>query len=72
MYVVRPVAASNTLLVESGFKGGLIAMIRSRCLLIPLLFNVLLPNAGMSKGQAVTVSAESDGTVQITARWPLP
>jgi hypothetical protein len=70
MYVVRPVAASNTLLVESGFKGGL--MIRSRCLLIPLLFNVLLPNAGMSKGQAVTVSAESDGTVQITARWPLP
>lgn len=41
-------------------------MIRSRCLLIPLLVNVLLPSAGMSQGQAVTVSAELDGTVQVT------
>ena len=66
MRVPRPVAASNKLLVESGFKGGLITMIRSRCLLIPLLLNVFLPNAGMSQGRAVVISAEPDGTAQIT------
>ena len=41
-------------------------MIRSRWLFIPLLLNVLFPNAAMSQGQAVAVSAGRDGTAQIT------
>src|SRR5580700_3405313 len=40
-------------------------MIRSRGLLITLLFNGLFPNVGMSQGQPVAVSAGADGAAQI-------
>jgi hypothetical protein len=40
-------------------------MIRSRGLLITLLFNGLFPNAGMSQVQAVAVSAAADGAALI-------
>src|SRR5258708_39737141 len=66
MYVARAVAARNALLVELGFKGGSITMIRSRWCLIPFLLSVLLADAGMSQYQAVAVSAGQDGTAQIT------
>jgi len=66
MHVARPVDASNTLLVELGFKEGLIMMIRSRWLLIPFLLSVLLADTGMSQDQAVAVSAGRDGSAQIT------
>jgi len=41
-------------------------MIRWRMLLIALLLNALLPNAGMSQSQAVAVSAAQDGIAEIT------
>src|SRR5271155_904720 len=41
-------------------------MIRSRCLIFPLLLNILLPNAAMFQGRDVVISAEPDGTAQIT------
>ena len=66
MYVARAVAARNALLVELGFKGGSITMIRSRWFLIPFLLSVLLADTGMSQDQAVAVSAGRDGTAQIT------
>ena len=39
---------------------------RSCWLIIPLLLNVLFPNAGTSRAQAVAVSAAQDGAAQIT------
>jgi hypothetical protein len=66
VYVARAVAARNALLVELGFKGGSITMIRSRWFLIPFLLSVLLADTGMSQDQAVAVSAGRDGTAQIT------
>ena len=66
MHVARAVAARNALLVELGFKGGSITMIRSRWFLIPFLLSVLLADTGMSQDQAVAVSAGQDGTAQIT------
>ena len=66
MYVARAVAARNALLVELGFKGGSVTMIRSRWFLIPFLLSVLLADTGMSQDQAVAVSAGQDGTAQIT------
>jgi hypothetical protein len=66
MPVARAVSASDTLLVELGFKGGSITMIRSRCILIPFLLSVLLVDTGMAQDQAVAVSAARDGAAQIT------
>src|SRR5258708_39844465 len=69
MHVARAVAARNALLVELGFKGGSITMIRSRWFLIPFLLSVLLADSGMSQDRAVAVSAERDGTAQITLAY---
>src|SRR5260221_3741457 len=66
MHVVRAVAARNALLVELGFKGGSVTMIRSRWVLIPFLLSVLLADTGMSQDRAVAVSAGRDGSAQIT------
>jgi len=41
-------------------------MIRSRWLLIPFLFSVLLADTGMSQEEAAAVSSERDGAAQIT------